>query len=185
MADARSTSSSGEAITVADDHAQPATSSCENTKLTVEFLQKTYWEGGNLVFKGTAFYIAILAGLVGYVITQKVQTRVAEFALCGGMATSVLALLVAIMSGRTIYRCVGVLERLLVDQADHSAAASELRTVFSRWRKTIWSFGVCGTLLVVMFVSGMLVLLNSLDQIGASRQQQSTQSSLPKRSVQQ
>ena len=183
MADAPTTVAPGEAADPTHAPSRP-TAPDDNTKLVVELLQKTYWEGANLMLKGTAFYMAILAALVGYVVTQKVQTQIAELTLYGGVATSALAVTVAIMAARTMYRCVGVLEHLLLRQATQSIAESELRTVFSRWRKTIWSFGVCGTLLVIMFVSGMFVLLKSLDQIGPPRQQQSAQPSNATRSVQ-
>lgn len=174
MADAPQTAAMVESAALPDD----------NTKIVVEFLQKTYWEVGNLVFKGTAFYIGILAVLVGYVVTQRVPTRVAELTLYAAMATSVLAVTVAVMSGRAMYRCVGMSESLLVRQVTAVVGGPELRVVFSRWRKTIWTFGVCGTLLVVIFVSGMTVLLNSLDQIGNSRQQQSAQPGNATRPVQ-
>lgn len=137
-------------------------------RLVVDLLQKTYWDGSNLVFKGTAFYIGILAALVGYVVTQRVPRKVAELTLYAGIVTSGLAVIAAISSGWTMYRCVNLLEKLMVQQKIEGLRDSDLPGLFSRWRKTIWAFGICGSLLVALFVSGMVVLLQSLDQIRAT-----------------
>jgi hypothetical protein len=133
-----------------------------DAKLLSDFLQKTYWDAANLVFKGTAFYFAILAALIGYVFTQRVPPRVAELTLWMGVATSLLAFITAVVSGRTLYRCITLLEQLMTEQSGAVVNRSALRGLFSRWRTTVWTFSICGSLLMLMFIVGIVILRGTL-----------------------
>lgn len=139
-------------------------SDADTSRLTAELLQKTYWEGSNLVFKGTAFYIGILAAF-GWYVTQRVPSQNAALALYAGIATSVLAVTVAIVSGRALHRCVTLLEKLFRASSAHGLTDEDIESLFRRWRLVIWSFGICGIILVGVFVTGILVLFDSLDHL--------------------
>jgi hypothetical protein len=126
------------------------------------FSQKTYWDAATLSVKCAAFYFAILAALVGYVVTQRLPGRVGDLALVIGLVTSGLTVVVAFIAVRTMYRCLNLLERLMIKETGAVIDGSEIRILFSRWRCTVWAFSLGGLALTGMFIAGILVLLGAL-----------------------
>lgn len=138
------------------------TEDCDNKRLVLELQQQTMWQiAGNLT-KGFAFYLAILAALLGYVMSLKLAPGLQSSILCASIAITVLFGVAAGAIARCLDRHLTSVEKSLKEVA--STAYDELNAAkfFTDIRTAAKVTGVCSFLVLLILLSGAVLLLMRL-----------------------
>lgn len=139
--------------------APPRMSYSDSGRLVFESSQRWFWDLGTALTRGLAFYFAIMAVLVGYVVTKELPVLLAQGVLSLGFITSVLF---AISSGaclKVLLTCIRAMETvrdLLI--SDSSLNDPRITAVLSSSRKSALLIMGCIYTLTLFFIVGIVVL---------------------------
>lgn len=125
----------------------------------MDFAQKAYWDGVNLLFKAVGFYFAILAFLVGYIVSQKPAPGVTRITLAAGIGASILAYAVLLDGARGLSSCAKLIQDIVKHQDPTFAEKLQLDVFFSGWQALIRRTRIAFCILILMFVVGMMALI--------------------------
>jgi hypothetical protein len=121
-------------------------------KSLLTFWNSHYWDSSRLLAQGWAFYLTIIAALVGFVATRPLANRTATGLLWAAMLITAAHITGAMLWSWGILKLVKPLEALNCELDASLFDDLELREVFARWR-------MVGVLLnVLIFVIGMVIL---------------------------
>jgi len=134
----------------------------DKVRILFEFQQRVFWESANLFAKGFAYYLAIVAALIGYTLTLKLQASLQQIALFMGLGSSFLGLLVAWVCVRGFFRVLASMERTGRMLGDELFEAMGLEEFFRQWRSIVWTYAIGATLLALMFATATVLLLKRL-----------------------
>jgi hypothetical protein len=111
-----------------------------------------YWDSSRLLAQGWAFYLTIIAALVGFVATRSLPKQTALGLLWAAILITTAHVLGAMLWSWGILKLVGTLEALNRELDASLFGDLELNILFSRWR-------IVGVLLnVLIFIIGMIIL---------------------------
>ena len=120
-------------------------------------LQKGLWEGAGVLVRGLAFYLAISAALLGYVLTPRLAASTQRVLLLFGMATSILFFLSAIACLSGIMGVVNHLEETITQRGDTPQVVG-IKRGFLRTRVVVYVGGLSMLLMTLMIIGGMWFL---------------------------
>jgi hypothetical protein len=137
----------------------PAKTPPEGAKLIFESSQRWFWDLTTALTRGTAFYFAIMAVLVGYVVTKELPELIAQGVLSLGLITSILFAIALTACVRVLLGCIAAIEAvrdlLVNDNALNDPRIMALLPSSRRWLLVIMA---CTYMLTLSFVIGVLVL---------------------------
>ncbi|MBI5922201.1 MAG: hypothetical protein HY847_11235 [Betaproteobacteria bacterium] len=86
--------------------------SMDPAKVMFESTQKWFWDVANILIRGLAFYLALMAVVVGYVLTRNLSLSLLQLVLTLAFVTSILFLVGWAACVAVMFRCIGILEDL-------------------------------------------------------------------------
>jgi hypothetical protein len=116
------------------------------------FWNSHYWDSSRLLAQGWAFYLTIIAAVVGFVASRSLPKQTAAGLIGAAMVITVAHILGAMLWSWGILKLVGTLEALNRELDASLFDDLQLRPLFSRWR-------IVGVLLnVFIFLIGGTIL---------------------------
>ena len=132
----------------------------DNQQLVFETQQQVMWQIAGYLTKGSAFYFAILAAFLGYVMAQELSPNIEAAVLYGVIAISILYMIAAGAIVKSLRSLLKTIESHL--KATTSIAFDELNSesFFSEVRKAARIVGVCSFFVWIVILSGNVFLFN-------------------------
>ena len=126
--------------------------------------QTHYWDSCKLLAQAWAFYYAIMAALIGYVMTRNLPRALSTRLVVGAMAITVVQVLGATIWGWGLLKVVAILEGLNREVSKSLFNELELRNAFLRWRRVqVVVMGGSAVVAAFIFV-GLTFLLGDVSQ---------------------
>jgi len=124
----------------------------------IELVQDSMWKLVSALIKGTAFYFAISAALIGYIIkiNDELPIVLYRFILIGGLTISVLFMIAAGSCVNGILVCNKVTKKALFNSA---FTTDEANVFFDGVKRTMLFIAICSALVFTIFMVGMLLML--------------------------
>jgi hypothetical protein len=139
----------------------------ENLKFIFDTQHKWFWSLVDALTKGTAFYFAIIAALIGYILTKPMPTFVQKFLLIIGLSTSVLFFIATGAFGWLLSVCYRLLEKTLLSLNPDLSKELHLETFFLSIKKGLRVVAICSVLVFLTIIIGIFILLKQLPRIFA------------------
>jgi hypothetical protein len=121
--------------------------------------QKWLWELANALIKGTAFYFAITAALIGYALSKNLSIQLQRLVLISGIVISVLFLIAAGACIWGMFRSIASVKRTFKLLSSGVIEDDELQGYFSAAKKVLWIAVICSGIVFTIFIIGMAALL--------------------------
>lgn len=132
--------------------------SIEDIKLIYEFKFNAVKESALGLSKGMGFYLAIMAVLLGYILTQESDAQIRFFALGIGLITSILGFIACATIGWGIIKGLNSIKEVL--NYNNSVLFSELNVedFFNRGKKAVKTTLICAGLILIVFSISMVTV---------------------------
>lgn len=131
-------------------------------RILFDSTQKWFWDAGNVLVRGLAFYLALMAAVVGYVLTRSLPPNLLHLVLTLALVTSILFLLGWAACASVMFRCIDVLEKLRnLFVEDPALKPLKLSDVLFASRRAIKAITVGIYIVVLSFIAAIVVLWRS------------------------
>jgi hypothetical protein len=133
----------------------------ECAKILLGIWNSHFWDSAKLLAQAWAFYVAIMAALVGYVMSNDLPLPLSKALIIVAAIISVIHLVGSCIWAWGLSRVVVTLEALTRELNEKAFRDLKLVTIFSRWRslQTVMVFN--SALVAIVMLVGLVLLFNN------------------------
>lgn len=148
---------------VADLGALPADTTAISRSEAIKILHSTwhshFWDSTKLLAQAWAFYLTIMAALVGFILSRSLAPGIQDGLLLAALVISVIFVVGFILWGREIARIVTTLEHLTREINRSAFAEFGFDSIYRRWKMIQVMVIVNSAAIVLTIILGIVVSL--------------------------
>lgn len=135
----------------------------EYTKTLLGIWNAHFWDSAKLFAQAWAFYVTIMAALVGYVVSQKVSQQLSNALILVAAIISFIHLVVSSLWAWGLWHVVVTLEALTrcLNEKKFADLSLNLKGTFNRWKFSQMVIVFSGALIAFVMLVGLILLLHS------------------------
>lgn len=148
----------GEEMTADEIEGGPAATQVESAKSLLAIWHVHFWDSSKLLAQGWAFYLTIMAALVGFVVSHPLPPHIRTGLLRTAMAITVMHIIGATIWGVGLLKIVDIIDALCRELDAALCQRVNLHKTFVRWRVVQVLVMVVSAIIGVIIVIGLALL---------------------------